>query len=100
MCGTTCDRLQCIVPFCRRTTRNPEGYSAWMCRDHWKMVSKYRRRRDSRLVRRYVKKFGRNNYWEYKGGSPERLEALRLANMCAKSWELCKRQAIERAAGI
>ncbi len=94
------DRLSCCVPHCRRTTRNEDGYSNWICGIHWRLVSKYRRRRDSKLVRRYVKKFGRTPFWHYPGGSPQRIEAVRLTSLCEKSWELCRKQAIERAGGI
>ncbi|AJD41011.1 hypothetical protein RGR602_CH01672 [Rhizobium gallicum bv. gallicum R602sp] len=58
------------------------------------------RRRDSKLVRLYQKRFEKNQFWELKTGSPERRAAVRLAGLCAKSWSACKKQAIERAAGI
>lgn len=93
-------RLQCCVPFCKRTTSNEHSYQEWICPDHWKAVPKHYRRRDSKLVRRYKRRFGRNPFWEYKAGSPERIEAVRLTRVCEKSWAMCRRIAIEKAAGI
>lgn len=96
-------RLSCCVPFCRRTRRMEDGMkpeTEWICGKHWPLVSKTLRRRDSKLLRRYVRKFGRNDFWQYQAGSPERIEAVRLARLLEKSWQRCKAQAIERAAGI
>lgn len=94
------DRLSCCVPHCRRTRKNPDGYKAWICGKHWQLVPKHLRRRDRKLVRRYVRRFGRNPFWHFPGGSPERIEAVRLTRLCEKSWEACKKKAIEGAAGI
>jgi hypothetical protein len=92
------DRLSCSVPFCRRTIKDDGG--EWICQRHWMAVSPTMRRRKYLFFRRYKKRFGRNGYWLYPAGSPDRLEAVRLDRLCRKAWEACKRAAIERAAGI
>ena len=98
-------RISCCVPFCKRTRGDwkhdklVEG-SEWICQDHWPLVPKHYRRRDGKSMRRYTKKFGRTQFWEYPAGSPQRIEAVRLARLCDKSWRICKRIAIERAVGI
>ena len=93
-------RLTCCVPFCRRTTANKEGFEEWICRDHWMAVPKSHRRRKSNLGRRYTKKFGNTQFWEYQAGSKQRLEAVRLMRLWTTAWRICKRIAIERAVGI
>ena len=96
-------RICCCIPFCRRTRKPWEGMnetSEWICGKHWPLVSKTLRRRDSLFLRRYKKRFGTNSFWCYPAGSPDRIEAARLARLCEMSWERCKKQAIERAAGI
>lgn len=94
------DRLSCCVPFCKRTRHNREGFTDWICSVHWPAVSKTLKKRRSKLDRRYRLLFGSNPFWAYKGGSPERIEAVKLARICGKAWDACKRQAIERAVGI
>ncbi len=94
------DRISCCVPFCRRTYRNDEGYAEHLCGNHWRLADKYLRRRRGKLEHRYRRKFGNTAFWEYPAGSPERLEAVKLDRICGKAWEACKKQAIERAAGI
>lgn len=96
-------RVPCCVPHCRRTRRPWDGMGAnpeWICGKHWPQISKVLRRRDAKLLRRYRKKFGNNNPWAYPGGSPERIESVRLAKLLERSWAACKAQAIERAMGI
>lgn len=95
------DRLSCCVPFCKRTRHNREGYSSeWICGPHWRAIRPALRRRKSFIFRRYKRRFGRNGYWAYPAGSPDRLEAVRLDRLCDKVWDSCKKAAIERAAGI
>lgn len=95
-------RLPCCVPFCRRTTAGPFG--EWICGKHWASVSrqtKRRRRCVMRLVERSRKRFHRQyaeQGWRWKPSQFERVEAAkRLADAL---WQRCKREAIERAAGI
>lgn len=94
------DRLSCCVPFCRRTFKNDEGHEETICGKHWRLSDQHLRRRRTKMERRYRKRFGKNGYWEYPAGSPARIEAVRLWNIIDRLWERCKRQAIERAAGI
>ena len=73
-------RLQCCIPFCRRTIKAgpilARGHDEWICSTHWTSTFRHWRRRLFLFRRR-----GRQD-----------LEA--------KMWERLKRQAIERAAGI
>lgn len=69
-------RIKCCVPFCQRTYHNREGYTEWICREHWRQTSKAWRRRNALFVRR------------------ARYDLHR------KMWDRLKRQAIERAAGL
>ncbi len=69
-------RLQCCVPFCRRTTGDPRFSGEWLCSKHWPLTSRAWRRRFFLFRRR-----GRRD-----------LEA--------RMWERLKRQAIERAVGL
>jgi hypothetical protein len=95
------DRIPCCVPFCRRTA-DAEKFKGEeiICGKHWRLASATQRRRQSRMARMYRRRFGRNGYWEYPAGSPDRLDAVKLARILEKLWERCKRQAIERAAGL
>jgi len=93
-------RIACCVPFCRRTFKEEPHVDEMICGKHYRLASKILRRRRTRLVTRYRKKFGDNAPWAYPGGSPQRIEAVRLAKLCDVLWKKCKAQAIERAAGI
>lgn len=50
-------RINCCVPFCRRTSRNPDGWAEWICGKHWSTTSKrvraayHRRKRRARQTR-------------------------------------------------
>lgn len=94
------ERLACCVIGCRRTCSGDKGYTDFLCGTHWPMVSPHLRRRKSKLFRLYRRRFGDNPFWKYKGGSPDRLECVKLMRLCNKAWERCKVQAIERAMGI
>ena len=94
----TADRIKCVVPFCRRT-RKPDC-TEMICGKHWRMVSRTLRDRKIRMNRRYRRRFGDNAPWDYPAGSAMRLESVKLARICGKAWEACKRSAIEAAAGI
>ena len=93
-------RVSCCVPFCRRTFKNPDGHTETLCGKHWRMASPTKRARKSRLGRAYKRRFGNNGYWAYPPGSEKRIAAAKLDRLCRKAWEACKRQAIERSAGI
>lgn len=96
-------RVACCVPFCRRT-RKPDGYPEWICGKHWRMVRKRTRTR-MKLMNRIVRREIRRNplvstYWKMKPGSRERISALRTFGLMVAVWQRCKREAIERAAGL
>lgn len=93
-------RLSCCVPFCRRTRHNHEGFSEWICGDHWRLVPPLLRKRKAKMFRLYRRRYGNNSFWAYPGGSPNRLGAVKLDRLCDKVWKACKKAAIERAAGI
>ncbi|WP_119304981.1 hypothetical protein [Dongia deserti] len=82
------NRIACVVPFCGRT-RAGSGFE-WICMIHWPMVDRALRRRLARC-RRLIKK-------AYRLGRAGVAEAL--ARSFDQTWETCKAQAIERAAGI
>jgi hypothetical protein len=95
-------RISCVVPFCRRTA-DATKYSPdteIICGKHWRMASATLRRRRGRLQRQYRRRFGDNPFWKYPAGSPQRIDAVRLAQMIHDLWDRCRRQAIERAAGL
>jgi hypothetical protein len=94
------NRITCCVPHCARTTKNDEHTKEWICSVHWAQIPKYRRRRDSKLLRLYIKRFGKTAFWEFPAGSKKRIEAARLARLLDKSWAIIRKQAIERAMGI
>lgn len=93
-------RLSCCVPYCRRTRHNREGFSEWICGDHWRGVPPLLRKRKAKLFRLYRRRYGDKSFWGYPAGSPHRLAAVKLDRICGKAWEACRKAAIERAVGI
>ncbi len=79
------DRLRCIVPFCRRTTK--PLYREWICGKHWPLVDRALKRRLARL-KRLLRRCRTDRQWRH------------VRNHLDIVWECCKAQAIERAAGI
>lgn len=59
-----CPRLACCIPFCRRTFRQDKKGTPWaegmevVCGRHWRLVSRDRRRRYSKLLKLYRNKKG------------------------------------------
>lgn len=94
------DRINCCVPFCRRTRHNRDNTSEWICSEHWKAVPLHLKRRKYKLFRRYKRLFGLNGYWCYPVGSDKRITAVRLDRLCDKAWTRCREAAIERAVGL
>lgn len=98
------DRLSCCVPFCRRTSRNDEGHREWVCSKHWPLVSRSAKaawRTAKKRVRAIVRsKPEYLEYWKLPPGSPGRLSAVSMWRRLNHAWDKCKREAIERAAGI
>lgn len=86
------DRLSCCVPFCSRTRgdrKNDPLFPGmeWLCADHWRLVPTRLKRRRAKL-RRIEKR------------SPDLCIEVRVGRADGRIWEVCKRYAIERAAGI
>jgi hypothetical protein len=81
------DRIGCCIPFCRHTRKNPgrDGICAseWLCRDHWIMLPKARRRVYGRVKKAYRRFHHETDF----------------ARAC-RIWNRLKRQATEIAAGI
>lgn len=77
-------RIQCCVPYCRRTRENKWLFAEWICQEHWRGV-RSRRRRLLSAVKRKAKRVG----W-----TPA-LQAIE-----GRQWPLARAEAIERAAGI
>lgn len=94
------DRIACCVPFCGRTCRGDPIRHEWVCGAHWRSVSAVLRRRKARLFRRARHLYGDNGYWAFPAGSPRRMAAVKMERVCRMAWQRCKKQAIERAAGI
>lgn len=78
-------RLRCAVPFCRRTAKPLS--SEWICWKHWSAVDRTLKRRLVRL-RRLARRCRSDRQYQT------------VRNHFDSLWERCKRQAIERAAGI
>ncbi|RWE75441.1 MAG: hypothetical protein EOS63_23860 [Mesorhizobium sp.] len=89
-------RVACCVPFCRRTIAHAKLQAAhgldgieaneWICGNHWRNVSTLVRRLYSIRKRHYRELL-----------SAERPAYVRHVNHI---WSVCRKQAIERAAGI
>lgn len=97
------ERVHCSVPFCKRT-RRPNGSDEWVCGKHWALVPRQTRaaynlakRRSRRIIAR---KPLYREYWKLSPGSPARLSAVAMWRRVDSAWERCKREAIERAAGL
>ncbi len=78
------DRLACLVPFCSHTRKsNREFQEEWICGIHWRLID----RRKRYLFRAYARRW--NKY-----------RAADDYKKAEEFWTVCRRQAIERAAGI
>jgi hypothetical protein len=85
-------RISCIAPFCNRTRGDRKGHPIisgmeWLCQDHWRLVPRSLKARRAKLRR-----------MEKRTSDAARLHRIDVADRVL--WERCKRQAIERAAGI
>ncbi len=104
------ERLRCLVPYCNRTRGRRKGEPPldgdedWICGKHWPLISyptKAAWRLAKRRVRRIVaKRPEHRTWWRYPAGSPQRIAAYHMWKRYEQAWEKCKREAIERAAGI
>lgn len=83
-------RTSCLVPFCRRTTSNEKlkarRHTEWICGRHWALTDRQARRLLFRIRRKITQR--------------PLSRRLVLQGIEMRLWELLKRQAIERAAGI
>jgi hypothetical protein len=85
------DRIPCVVPFCRRTAPYDEdrAHQEIICGKHWRMIDRRWRRRHT-FISRILTKL-----------EPAEVKNPRkVLRVAEKIWAACKRQAIERAAGI
>ena len=92
-------RQRCCVMGCGRTFKD-EGHASIMCGTHWRLAPAFMRRRHARIRKRYRAKFGDYGWWHYPAGTPQRLEAWRLARLAHQAWELCAQAATIRAMGL
>ena len=81
-------RLNCCVPFCRRTTARTD-FAEWICGDHWHLLPL----RARRVYGRYVRRWRRYSPVAGEGDITGLLAKHRI-------WQWLKRRAIERATGI
>jgi len=101
-------RLNCCVPFCRRTRGIRKGEtelpSEWICGPHWAAVPKSvkrRKRLNARFIRREILRQPLVcEYWKLPPGSPARIKAFHMWGVAEALWQRCKRAAIEAAGGI
>lgn len=82
------ERLACCVPFCRRTTRNDEGYALWICGKHWSLVP-YKLRAEYNAAKRTARRIIRRR--------PTSRVAWARAD---RIWCQCRDAAIEQAMGV
>lgn len=97
------ERCRCIVPFCRRTTGRVPAFHEWICSNHWKPVSRRTKRYRTRAKRILKKAEARMRRAQIvQGGLTDtQLRVLDWAERQeALSWEKCKAEAVEKAAGI
>lgn len=94
------ERIQCCVPFCKRTAR-AKGFPGEeiICGKHWMMVSKPTRRFQKRALRKAVAFM---ETYPDPADVPPALQdyAIRLIKISLKAWERVKKEAIEAAGGI
>ena len=92
-------RLHCCVPFCRRTKTPQDRYAEWVCPTHWTGVDPRLRRLFRACKKAANKATWRNPRW---GWAVKDLDpvASHAVEREARVWARCKRQAIERAAGL
>ncbi|WP_159953151.1 hypothetical protein [Rhizobium sp. 18065] len=97
------DRISCCVPYCRRTTIG-KGFNEWICGKHWPLVPRSTKaawRTTKKRVRAVIRRKPEyREWWLFPSGSPARLSAVKMWRRHDNAWERCKREAIERAAGI
>lgn len=80
-------RISCCVPFCRRTIAIERLLpdNEWLCAEHWRAVPRQLKAVRARLRRRR-KRLGH--------------QTSVMRGIDARSWELCKRAAIEAVGGL
>ena len=93
------ERVRCCVPFCRRTRAPQDRFAEWVCPTHWTAVDRRLRRLHARCKKAANKATWRNPRWGWAVKDPDSVAWHAVARE-ARVWERCKRQAIERAAGI
>lgn len=103
-------RLNCCVPFCKRTRGARKGDTEpiregqeWICGKHWMAIPKPLRRVRYRIERELDRAIASEPLmrepWRIEKG-PRRVAALNLWERARRIWSRCKRAAIERGVGI
>lgn len=95
-------RIACCVPHCKRTIAEEKlaPNTEWVCQKHWTAVPRKARRLLTFTYRRYKRRFGDRRFWDYPGGSPQRLACIAAERANLAAWNECKRLAIEGAMGL
>lgn len=97
------ERAKCLVPYCRRTSGRVPPAHEWICSDHWKPVSRATKRYRARSKRILKKAEARMQRLQATQGGLTNVQ-LRVLDWAHRqedlSWEKCKSEAIEKAAGI
>jgi len=88
---TSRTRVHCVVPFCRRTAPYDEAraHQEIICGKHWRGIDRRWRSRHALIVRVLTKL-----------GPHQVRDPRKVLHMADTIWAACKRQAIERAAGV
>jgi hypothetical protein len=98
-------RVACCVIGCRRGTSRieplAEGFvdletgaeRKWICAEHWRRVPKTLKARRRALIRQWRRTVPSGAYWHLKGGSAERIHAVRLTRLIGATWLRCVRAA-------
>lgn len=81
-------RRQCLVPFCKHGTRRFAEDGDWICSQHWRHVSRTKKRRLRLAYRRWCV------------AVPSSREQFRWGQIWHRAWARCKKEAIEAAVGI
>lgn len=81
-------RRNCLVPFCKHWTERFSEAGEWICGQHWRHVSRTKKRRLRLAYRRWCET------------TPKSLAQGRWSQIWHIVWHRAKSEAIEAAAGI
>lgn len=86
-CPSYSERCETLVDSHWLETGRPEGY--FLCSRHWHRVPRYLKRRRTKLSREWSKRCPSGRYWDYPGGSPERIKVLQIERLIRATWSRC-----------